>query len=61
MADPERTPLVPLDELEVFCNGLDHAEGNDRAHAFYERQGFVETHRHGPAGDREVRMARLLR
>src|SRR5829696_3850677 len=27
MAAPERTPLVPLDELEVFCNGLDHAEG----------------------------------
>jgi ribosomal protein S18 acetylase RimI-like enzyme len=40
---------------------LDHAEGNDRAHAFYERQGFVEVRRHGPEGDREVRMARLLR
>lgn len=39
---------------------LDHAEGNDLAHTFYERQGFVETHRHGPAGDREVRMARSL-
>ncbi|MHA3701542.1 GNAT family N-acetyltransferase [Jatrophihabitans sp. YIM 134969] len=40
---------------------LDHAEGNDRAHAFYTARGFVETHRHGPEGDREVRMARLLR
>jgi ribosomal protein S18 acetylase RimI-like enzyme len=40
---------------------LDHAEGNDRAHAFYTRLGFVETHRHGPEGDREVRMAKLLR
>jgi ribosomal protein S18 acetylase RimI-like enzyme len=47
------------DDAVAVC--LDHAEGNDRAHAFYERQGFVETHRHGPDGDREVRMARLLR
>ncbi len=49
---------LPEDTVAV---SLDHAEGNDRAHAFYEAQGFVETHRHGTAGDREVRMARLLR
>lgn len=40
---------------------LDHAEGNDRAHAFYTSQGFVETHRHGDAADRQVRMERRLR
>lgn len=52
-----------IDDLpdDAVAVRLDHAEGNDRAHAFYERLGFVETHRHGTAGDREVRMARLLR
>ena len=54
---------APLDDLpeDAAAVSLDHAEGNDRAHRFYEAMGFVETHRHGPAGDREVRMARVLR
>lgn len=52
-----------LDDLPDDAVGLslDHAEGNDRAHAFYEALGFTETHRHGSGADREVRMARPLR
>ncbi len=41
---------------------LDHAEGNDNAHGFYERHGFQELFRHqAEDGDREVRMERRLR
>jgi len=41
---------------------LDHAEGNDNAHGFYERHGFRELFRHQDEhGQREVRMERQLR
>lgn len=40
---------------------LDHAEGNDIAHRFYERHGFRELFRHEEElGHREVRMERTL-
>lgn len=41
---------------------LDHAEGNDNAHGFYERHGFHELFRYeADPGHREVRMERRLR
>lgn len=40
---------------------LDHAEGNDHAHRFYERHGFRELFRHeDEPGHREVRMERSV-